>query len=342
MGSKLGWILAVILVTVVVVVVVKFVVFPSPTLPTPATTAPGRLALLGPAEPVTLVLPAEPSAPGDAGEDYASAMQLRRDNLQALRDVFIHINDVQSGKYHLTDADLDLLKRTIAPLDSAAQKKEMTYYFRLTSQKIEIPYWPKEEMSQFQDLCDTPLMLAAHHIQAGKDSYGQAENCYFDVFAIGLHLINERARLDLVRLGIGLEKLGCERLEKLYTQWGRQDRAGEIKRYFDGLLNFSSTYGELCDLVLWRWQGQDSGMQGLHPGDIFNLAENHPDRSVRVEATLGLGVVKLTCSRRGDHKRVAELVRRKLASHDPIERVAGKCADELNAEGFKRLLTAKM
>ncbi len=112
----------------------------------------------------------------------------------------------------------------------------------------------------------------------------------------------------------------------------------QAREYHDGLGGMSSVYTDL-DNVIRTFERQESGAHGPHPGDIFNLVANHADRAVRVEAILRLGVVKLTCVSRGDHKRVRDLINEKLDSDDPIEQAAAKCADALDEKGLNRLIS---
>ena len=149
-------------------------------------------------------------------------------------------------------------------------------------------------------------------------------------------LIQERARLEIVRAGVGLQKVACAGLMELYRRWEKPERTEQVREYLRGLRLMSSVYTSL-DKRIWDLHGAPDGTRGLHPGDIFNLVANHQDRAVRVEATLALGVVKLTCTRRGDRKMAQRLIRRMLDSEDPIERAAARSAQALDAAGLERL-----
>jgi hypothetical protein len=274
MGSKLGWILAAVLVASILTYAAWQLLpglegYFSATRPTRATTARGMLSLLGPAEPLSLALGKDLSGEGDAGDDYDRALKAYRDNRSAIREICRHAPEVAQGQYRLIDDDLMLLKQVAEPITAGAAKRKMTYVFRKTPKVIKIPYFAAEAEA-FQDLCDVPRMLAVHYESTGEDG---------------------------------------------------------------------STYNELF-AVVWRIQRRGR-VYGPHPGDIFNLVENHQDRAVRVEAILGLGVVKLTVAGRGDRRRTAKLIGEKLLSEDEIERAAAGCAESLDAAGLKQLAGAK-
>jgi len=335
MGSRLAWIIAGVIGVVLAGIIIKIAIFPSPTPPTCATTAVGMLDLQTPSKPLTLILPANPNGDGDAGDDYHKAIEAYKANREGIEKVLEHYEQVLQDKYRLTDDDVALLKKVADPIRAGSAKRQMTYYFRLTPKKIEIPYWPKV-VDDFQEISYVPKMLFAHYFSLGRETYPQAEKFLLDILILGQHMIDERARLDIIRAGIGLEKEACGALLTLYQKWQRPDRVEAVKEYLDGLETISSVYSDLYKTI-WRF---DPEMHGPHPGDIFNLVVNHADRAVRVEAILALGVVKLTCSSRGDRRMVRKLIREKLQSEDPIERAAAKCAQSLDREGLNRLASS--
>ncbi len=339
MGNKLGWVIAGIFGGFVVIVLVKVILLPSASSPTSATLGPGKLTLQKPEKPLTSIIPAEPSGEGDAGDDYQKAIEIFDENAGVLSKIFQHHPDILEDKYRLTADEIKLLKRLADPIADGAARKKMTYYFRLTPKKIEIPYWA-DEAERFVDIAQVPLMLFAYHFARGEQEYTLAEKYLFDLMVMGHHLIAERARLDLVQIGVELQKDACDQLDQLYVRWKKPDRARAVRAYCTGLLMMDSTYDSLS-LVIWRLKQHKSGAMGPNPGDIFNLVENHADRAVRVEAILGLGVVKLTCTKRGDHKKVRALIDEKLTGGDPIEKAAAECANALDKDGFNRLVNAK-
>lgn len=333
MGNKMHWILAGILGAGVAVIIIVLVFFPFPSGPTSATLGPDKLTQLGPTQDVALILPAEPAGDGDAGDDYARAIGLHKQNRDAITKICTRQQEIVKGQYRLTAADLKLLNPIEEAIAAAAAKTKMTYSFRHTPAKIEIPY-EAAEAKDFQDLADVPIILAYAHVGSGQEAYPKAEKCLLDLLTMGRHMVSERARMDTVLYGIGLQKSACELLCQLYaTKWNKPDLAKQVRRYANGLEHMSLVYGDHYNRVIWHLPP--------HPGDAFNLAENHADRAVRVEATLALGVVKLTCEGRGDRRYVRKLIAKRLNSPDPIEREAARCADALDQAGLRRLIEGK-
>jgi len=336
MGNKLGWIIAAIFGGFVVILIVKVVFFPSPTSPTGNTTAPGMLSFQRPAEPLDLVLGDRSLADGDAGEDYRRALEAYQSNLSAIEEVFDKYAKVAGGNYHLGEDELAPLREVASAVADAAAKKKMTYYFRLTPKKMQVPYYPPQ-MAEFRDLGRVLQVLATHHRLSGPEGYAKAEEHLLEMFMMGRHLMDERARLDLVRFGVWLQDAACGLLVKLYAKWDKPDRAEQVKRYQEGLWTIRSTYRDLYDLI-WRLEPASGGGWSPNAGDIFNLATRHSDRSVRVEAILSLGMVKLTATGRGDQRYVRKLIREKLSSEDELERAAAGCAEALDKAGLERLV----
>ncbi len=335
MGNKLGWTIAAIFGGFVVIVIVKVVFFPSPTAPTRNTTAAGMLSFQRPGEPLDLVLQ-RPLADADAGEDYRRALEAYRSNLSAIQEVFAKYAKVARGNYRLGEAELAPLRQVADAVADAAAKRNMTYYFRLTPKKMQVPYYPPQ-MAEFKDLGKVLQMLSTHHRLSGPGGYPKAEEHLLQMFVMGHHLMDERARLDLVRFGVWLQDAACDLLVNLYAAWEKPDRTRQVKRYQEGLWTIQTTYRDLYDLI-WRLEPGAGGGWSPNAGDIFNLVARHPDRSVRVEAILSLGMVKLTATGRGDQRYVRKLIREKLSSEDEMERAAAGCAEALDKAGLERLV----
>ena len=336
MGSRLGWILAAIFGGGVITIIAVVVFFPFPTEPTSRTTDTGMLAVQQPVEPISLVLGSDSgllAAAGNAGEKYHSALEKYKRDPTAMTEVFKHYTQVAPGKYRLAAEELRLLNGIADDVAAGAACKQMKYYFELTPKKIELPYRPSEP-SDFQDLMNVLEMLAADHIADGEASYPEAERRLFHLFALGYHLMAERARLAIVRRGLGLQVHACDLLVELYRKWKKPQRARQVHRYREGLRDIRYTYRRLDSLL-------QPGQATEYPGDIFNLVAHHGDRAVRVEAILALGMVKLTATKRGDLRYVRKWIGSKLHSDDALERAAAECAEALDRDGLERIARSR-
>jgi len=331
MGNKLAWIIGGVVGGLLAVFILWLVLFPPPTPPTRATTGEGRLELKRPTEAVTLVLPAAPTGAGDAGADYNEALEKYRENRRAVNDILRRIREMNRGTYRPSQEDLRTLRAVYGPISNGAGKAKMTFYFLHTPKVIKPPYIT-EVKKQFLELQFVPIFLAAYHITLGAEHYPKAEKCLFDAFTMGWHLAEERSRMDVVRRGFGLQKAACVDLKHLYGAevWNKPQRRAAVERYRRNVEIASGVYLDLDKEVFRNMRGR----RGPHPGDVFNLAENHADVAVRRMGTLWLGIVKLTCSERGDKKYVRKLIARKLRSKDEIERECARAASELDQAGF--------
>ena len=332
MGNRLGWIIGLIFGLGVLGIgsLLVWSHYRTPTKPTRATTAVGRLSQQAPSVPVTAVLPAAPTGSGDAGDDYQKAFQAYVDNRAEIQRVTSRLGDLVAERFIPTPADLKILQPVTDALAAAAAQEKMTYSFRLTPKKIDISF-DALEAGRFQDILDIPLFLFHHYRIEGKDSDPKAEKTLQVMFTIGWHMMNERARFLVVRRGFGIQKLACEGLERLYGLWGKPERAKAVKEYHQALQSVSGVYRGLNNKVFRRIAG-DIGIRGPHPGDVINLAENHADPAVRCQATAMLGVVKMTCVTKGDKYTVAKLIEEKLHSDNPIIAEAARVAKAFDRE----------
>jgi hypothetical protein len=339
-GNKLGWAIAGIAVLAIGLFLVMYLVFPAATMPTFRSMG-DNMVLPVPKVAIGTVIGAEPSEPGNAGEDYNQALAaFAQPEVKSLWQACVRANKV-------TDTDMETLKSVVNPLLAGTRKKNMQYYFKLTPQKIELPYQPTEQ-GDFQDLTDVLRLLA---ISAAQDNqYPKAEQYLFAYMIVGNHLFAERARYDISKRGLGFMKAACsyksfggmEGLVPLYEKWNKPDRVEAVKALKEALESVSARYDDLYQII-WMYQEKCELGWNPWPGDVFNLAENHPDRGVRVEAILSLGVIKLTdVNMRGDEKKCRRLIDAKLSSPDPIEREAARQANALDEAGLQKLAKAML
>jgi len=334
MGKALSWVLAGLFGAFALIMIVKFAFFPSPT--SPSLTGPtGMLSFQRPEEPLALVIGSEPAAAGDAGGDYRLAMDVYRENTQAIDEMIEHARDgdLAGGEYRYTPEQLALLGKVAAHVADAAAKKEMSFYFRLTPKEIKRPYFAVE-VDRFQELYDVLDVLVMHHVfVGGEQEYPEAEKCLFHALVMGRHMVDERARLDIVKGGLAIQESACDTLIWLYRRWKKPDRVDAVKAYKGGLLEITRQYTAL-QAVIW---GIESRWRCPHPGDVFNLAAHHADRAVRVEAIIVLGIIRHGQIGRGDQRIVRKLIDQKLRSSDELEAAAAKAADEMTQEDLRMM-----
>ncbi len=332
MHNKLAWVLAAIFGSAAVIWIAKVVFFPSPTEPAKTQRRSMRV-LRSPGESLSLVLGSEPSGGGNAGRDYKAGMDAYEARKDAIEQAMDRLGDVVRKEYKFTAEEVALLEKVADHVSAGAARKEMTFYFELTAKRIDRPYYPFEA-ERFQRLMHVCETLAYHHVATGgPQEYPQAEKRLFDMLVLGRHMVDERARFHIVERGIGVQLAACDLLTQLYRKWNKPDKASRTADYKGGLVKLQSQYFDLIRIV----RGLDARWQAPHPGDIFNLAANHADRAVRVEAIISLGFVKHGRLKRGDRRRVRQLIDRKLASADEIEQAAAQAANDMTSEDIRMM-----
>ena len=334
MGKALSWVLAGMFGAFALIMIVKYAFYPSPTSPS-LTGRSEMLSFQRPEEPLALVIGAEPAAAGDAGGDYRLAMDVYSENTQAIDEMIERARDgdLARGEYRYTPEQLALLGKAADHVADAAAKRKMSFYFRLTPKEIKRPYFAIEA-DRFQELYDTLYALAIHHVfVGGEQEYPRAEKCLFHALVMGRHMVDERARLDIVNQGLVIQESACDTLISLYRLWKKPDRVDAVKAYKGGLLEITSQYTALQG-VIW---GIESLWRCPHPGDVFNLAANHEDRAIRVEAIVVLGIIRHGQIGRGDQRIVRKLIDQKLRSSDELEAAAAEAADEMTRKDLRMM-----
>lgn len=327
MGSKMGWIIGGIVGVFLLAAILYAFLWPNPSPPTRLTLAPGRLKMLSPEKPLTFLMPAAPSAAGDAGDDYKRALDLYAANREAVNGVATKMDEVRGGK-PLSPAEMAVIQPIVDAVAAGAAKAKMTYYGRVIPVDIGFPPEPKFA-DQMQDLAGV-IRLACFQGYAGGDShYAEAERRLFDMLVMGQHMIDERARLSIVQRGIGIQRDACTWLKALYTKWGKPDRVELAAEYISGLSHMSNTYDDFNKILI----------HAANPkaGDVWNLAINHEDPAVRAEGVLGSGVVKLVPKKKWDKRRAEQTIQQAAASSNPTMREAARWARELDWAGVERL-----
>ncbi|MCK4602661.1 MAG: hypothetical protein KAU28_09355 [Phycisphaerae bacterium] len=322
MGNKLGWILAGALAIAGGLLFLFVVVIPRPSRPTAATQKKGFMELkdvgVGPGEVVSL----QPSAPGNAGDDYFKALTLYKENKKLLEEVLENFDKVQEGRYPFHFQLLQVLMNIDEHVAAGAAREEMAYTFVHTPKHFVIGY-RYGPAGDLRNVSDCLSVLAAHYI-SHKD-FARAAKVFEHQFILGWHMMRERSRAAMVECGIAAQENALSYLQWIYSQPGqeRKERLGAIGRYGSELRNVRKAYEKKFSIVWNRKQP---------PGDVFNIAENDKDRAWRVDAILRLGWMRFSVTRRNDIKYINKLINEYCSSSDPLEAAAAKAARDMTRE----------
>lgn len=346
MGSKLGWILAGIV--LVIAGVIGFVVFfPSPTDPTPATQKFGFMEMKLITVPIADLIGYQPRQEGNAADDYQKAIDIYKRNAKGIGEAWTHSEGLGKGTYSLPT---DLLKALQAIDDLVARgslKASMKYTFVYTPKEFVVgfgvtAYEDMEEFSSNRNLyapssqlfrLGMSLELLAYHYY-GKKDYLRAEKTLQHLFVLGRHMMDEQSRPVMVQSGIDLQQEAIGLLRPVYRDMGgdHKKQIGAIASYKSCLAAILGHYDTKKD-ALWR--------TAPNPGDVFNMIANEKDRAWRVQAILYLGVlnyaIKVDRISRGDARMTTKYIEKFINSADEYEAAAAKAARDITEADFRML-----
>jgi len=319
MGSKLGWIVAGVLVVGLVAVIVLKVVIPSPSRATSATRKGGFMDFKQVSIPVGDIVGAEPSGSGNAADDYVRALAIARQREQEIAKV-----DAGDG----SAAGMAALRKIAGLVAAGASKTNLEYTFTHTPKTFDVGY-------RYQPAIDLQMVSGAMFILARtlheSKKYAEAEKVLFDLFVMGWHLVKERANVYVVRTGFGIQMAALGGLQSVYREWGPEhgDKRAKVAATIGEINTIQHEYDEK-QRICWSIDPE--------PGDVFHIIEKDQDRAWRVQALLSLGILKYRAEdRRGDMRKLGKLLDRFSSSSDPFEAAAAKAVKSLTREEFRGL-----
>lgn len=308
MSYKVGIIIGLVLVAVVGVLLLVFVYMPTrPHLTVSA--APGYLDLHDVKTPVSTVVGYTPDQEGNAGDDYAKALQIYRDHSNEMESV------VKGGQIGLQVRTLLEQMNDLAA--AAAHKKSMLYTTVHALKEMQVLYqYNPEPADEFYGLADA-LKALAYHLRT-KSDYQNAENVYFNVVMMGRHMVEERARPVMVDLGMQIQLGTLGALQDMYEKDTKQkDRFDACQKYGEDILRVKEFFDKK---TIFR-------LPSPPVEDVINVAENDQDRAYRVQGVLLLGLVKNdTHLRKRIRDKALALIDQNARGSDAVLAVAARAA----------------
>jgi hypothetical protein len=336
MASKIGWILAAVLVLGLAAVITLMLVFPSPSKPTPATRAEGFMALKTADIDLKPLLGFEPNQPGNAADDYHRAVELAEANQERVKAAMEAADTVEQPMdpdaaepdiAPLLDAEtVELLKALNRHLAAGAQKAHMQYTFVHTPKAFEVGFFVPQAR-KLQNVADA--LRALYHLHRQREAFSRAEAVAENLFMLGRHMDRERIRVNMVVAGLDLQQMA---LGYLGAVWAEDPNANRDK------LRRIDRAGRALDRVFeaYRMKRNAVWQNPPNPGDVYKVLEEDEDRAWRVQALLMLGVIRFTHAKfRGDTRVTRKLIEEYLHSDDPYLAAAAKAAHEFTEKDFK-------
>lgn len=325
MGNKLGWIIAIGMLSVFVILIVTLVLWPEgPTPPTRATTTPGRLEKKTIDVPIGKIVAEVPTGPGNAGDDYAEAATLyeqRKDDLlKALSQAGGNLADLPADGVNILESIHEIVSRGTRKKDMRFTTVHNDKTFLMTHQLL--------GALRLQRVGTALSKLGQYYLAIGKTD--KARQAYEDEFVLGWHMMNERSRYHMVTSGVGNQREAIRGLATVATEADDQAKLPVLQKYLDQMDALSDFYRMKLGFI-WKAKPRE------YAGDVFNIARNDEDRAWRAEAILFLGVLKYTQGHEPDLELIAELLDQYAKSDDPYIRAAAESAAEFPITEFRRL-----
>jgi hypothetical protein len=346
MGNKLGWLLAGSLVLAIVVGVILMTLREDLTLPTRETLLQGLMDLKTIDAPISSIAGFTPSDAGDAAEDYYKALSLMRERLSALqaahRDLVAKFSkvDEKDPMYvkkwgQLDSAAVETLKQIHACIAAGARKKDCRYAEKYGPKEFDI----RIGYDNYPFVVDTAAvrgwmgMLKDYYLANGDAQ--QAQKVLADTAVMGWHLMNERAMVQLTKIGVGIQDACCKDMIALARSTGASD--GAARAYIQAMDGIRGNFTTKEKVLAVRTP---------HIGDTLNILEHDEDRAWRVQTICVLGNLKWTGSRendvtgedgkklmtRDDTRKVFRLLEQLSNDSDPMISRAAKWANALTKE----------
>lgn len=315
MNKITGMIFGGIILLIVAGIVIKVLVFPSTDAVTRETSKPGFMEVIEVDAKITDVLDAAPSGTDNAAEHYAQAIKVFLAGKDVILDAAAALGEGKAQGY--ADA-LKMLEEIRGHIGTGAKQANMNYLARHASGKLQVSK-RQEDVERLGQTINTLDILGDYYI--ANKRFKDAGAMYRDMFVAGWHMIEARSHMHMVLYG---QDIQCDALDGMSMSIERgldKDTDHELRaplgNYIRALNEFRSRYEEKS-MVFHKAR--------LKAGDVWNIAENDKDRSWRVQAILGMGMIKFTHLSKANTARNNATIEKFLNSEDPVEKIAAQAA----------------
>ena len=320
MGNKTGWALGIGGAILVAAVAVYLLYLSPPDSPTDDTLRQGALELKEPSMSIDAVLGRMPSGDCNAGDAYARAAAVWEKHKARFKKIY-HILD--STPRHLTPDELALCNEVYDKLKPAIRCESMRYTFVHTAKELRVSAFAKgvEELLGLNDVLEC---LAEHYRRT--ENYKQVVTVNEHRLVLGWHMMNERARMQMVTAGMDIMQAALMYLETFHGEIGKPGRA-EAAGEYNADISTARAAMDAKRKIVWTLAEREDGKKAPQPGDLFRIIEHDQDRTWRVEAILALAVLRHTDrDHRGNMRKINALLDQAAGSDDELIRAAAEVA----------------
>jgi len=307
-------------------VLIKVLVFPSTEVPTFETSKAGFMDVIEVGAKITDVLGAAPSGAGNAAEHYARAVEVFFANQNILLDAAA---DLGQGKADDHADALKTLETIRVHIGDGAKQASMNYLAAHASGKLQVSK-RQDNVERLGQTIDSLSILGDYYMQ--NQRLKDANAMYRDMLVAGWHMVQAHSHMHMTLYGQDIQATALsgmsKSLEKTENKDADYEQRAPLYAYLNALNEFKSKYEEKS-MVFHKPR--------LVAGDIWNIAENDKDRAWRVQAILGMGMIRFTHdTSRTNTARNNAMIEKFLKSSDPVEKLAAQAAKAFTKPEFNQ------
>lgn len=326
MNKITGLIVGGIMLLLVAGILVKVFVFPSTEAPTRETTKTGFMEIIEVDAKITDVLDAAPSGGDNAAEHYAKAVEAFFANQALLLDAAASLGQGKADGH--ADA-LKTLEEIRGHVGNGAKQAKMNYLAAHASGKLQVSK-RQDDVERLGQAIDSLSILGDYYIENKR--LKDANAMYRDMLVAGWHMVQAHSHMHMTLYGQDIQATALSGMSKSMerTSDANADREKRVplRNYLSALNEFKSRYEEKS-MVFHKPR--------LEAGDIWNIAENDKDRAWRVQAILGMGMIRFTHdTSKANNTRNNAMIEKFLKSSDPLEKLAAQAAKAFTEPEFNQ------
>jgi len=315
MNKITGLVFGGIMLVIVAGVLVKVLVFPSTDSPTIETSRTGFMEVIEVGATLTDVLDAAPSGADNAAEHYAQAIEVFFANQAILLDAAADLGQGKADGY--ADA-LKTLEEIRGHIGNGAKQAGMNYLAQHASGKLQVSK-RQDDVERLGQTIDSLDILGDYYLENKR--FKDADALYRDMLVAGWHMVQAHSHMHMTLYGQDIQATALSGMSKSIEtdldKTAKLERRAPLRNYLSALNEFKSRYEEKS-MVFHKAR--------LEAGDVWNIAENDKDRAWRVQAILGMGMMKFTHPSKTNATRNNAMIEKFLKSGDPVEKLAAQAA----------------
>lgn len=309
-------------------------------------TTDDMIVLIKPDAPPALVVGALPTNSGNAGDDYALAVKVIKDNYAQLA---VYLGDeAPSGPggrldygivRNVQDEDesgaaaaippppvMALLEQIESHVKAGAAKQTMDYTFTHTPKtfQVAIEYRPATELLNVADALDS---LRVYYLRQNKRD--RAIACAQAEFVLGWHMASEGRIANMTQVGLDIQVKAVEGLKAIHGETATEN--DELKTLNTYVLKINDAKRRVIRKLQAIWPASPA------LGDVLFIVEKDPDSAWRAQGLLALGLVRYAYRSKSDPVEAEAVLDRYMKDPNPYLAAAASAARAFTREQFNQV-----